>query len=85
MKKILGGDWEFIKNVDRSIEIVWNSQKFLKGLLWVVQINNINRFLLSIYVESVLKVFKRFNSLRVYSLGVVYWCFIISYRQVQFR
>ena len=31
---------------------------------------NINRYLLSIYVESVLKVFKYFNSLGVWSLGV---------------
>ena len=31
--------------------------------------------LLSIYVESFLKVFKQFNSFGVWSLGVGVWCF----------
>ena len=43
-----------------------------------MQIPNTNRYLLSIYVESVLKVFKHFNSLRVWSLGVSFWCYNIS-------
>ena len=34
-----------------------------------MQTSNINRYLLSVHVESVLKVFKYFNS-RVWSLGV---------------
>ena len=43
-----------------------------------MQISNVTRYLLSIYVESVLKVFKYFNSLRVWSLRVNFWCFNIS-------
>ena len=35
-----------------------------------MQIPNMNRYLLSIYVESVLKFFKYFESLGVWSLGV---------------
>ena len=40
-----------------------------------MQIPNINIYLLSIYIVSVLKVFKHFNSLRVWSLGVGFWIF----------
>ena len=43
-----------------------------------MQIPNMNRYLLSIYVESVLKVFKHLDSLGVWSLGVGFWCFNIS-------
>ena len=43
-----------------------------------MQIPNIYRYLLSIHIESVLKVFKHFNSLRVWSLGVDFRCLIIS-------
>ena len=35
------------------------------------------RCLLNIYVESVLKAFKHFNSFRIWSLGVGFWCFRI--------
>ena len=42
-----------------------------------MRIPNINRQLLGIYVESVLKVFKHFNSLRVWTLGVGFWCFLL--------
>ena len=40
-----------------------------------MQIPYKTRYFLSIYVESVLKIFKQFNSLRVVSLGVGFWCF----------
>ena len=43
-----------------------------------MQIPNINRYLLSIYAESLLKVFKNFKSIRVWSLSVGFWCFHIS-------
>ena len=43
-----------------------------------MQIFNINRCLLNIYAKSVLKVFKHFESLRVWSLSVVFWDFNIS-------
>ena len=43
-----------------------------------MQIPNINRYLLGIYAESVLKVVKHFNLLRVLNLGVCFWCFNIS-------
>ena len=43
-----------------------------------MQIPNINIYLLSIYAESVLKVFKHFKSIRVWSLSVGFWCFNIS-------
>ena len=43
-----------------------------------VQIPKMNKYLLSVYVESVLKVFKHFNSLGVSSLGVGFWCFNVS-------
>ena len=35
----------------------------------------VSRCLLTIYVESVLKVFKHFNSFGVWSLGVGFGCF----------
>ena len=35
-----------------------------------MQIPNINRYFLSIYAEPVLKVFKRFKSMRLWSLSV---------------
>ena len=43
-----------------------------------MQISNINRYLLSIYVEPVFKVFEYFLSLRVWSLRVSFWCFNVS-------
>ena len=43
-----------------------------------MQIPNINKYLLSIYVELVLKFFKNFNSLAVWSSGVGFYCFDIS-------
>ena len=43
-----------------------------------MQIPNINRYLLNIYVESVLKVFKHVNSMRVWNLGVHFWYINIS-------
>ena len=43
-----------------------------------MQIPNININLLSIYVESVLKILKHFKSMRVWSLTVGFWCFNIS-------
>ena len=43
-----------------------------------MQVPNINRYLLSVYVVSVLKVFKHFKSMRVWSLSVDFWCFNIS-------
>ena len=43
-----------------------------------MQIPNIYRYLLSIHVESVLKVFKHFNSLRVWTLGVGFRCLVIT-------
>ena len=43
-----------------------------------MQISNINRYLLSIYVESVLKVFEYFNLLRVWRLRVSFWGFNIN-------
>ena len=42
-----------------------------------MQIPNINRYLLSIYVEAVLNFFKHFDSLGVWSLAVGFWCFNI--------
>ena len=42
-----------------------------------MQIHKINRYMLSIYVESVLKVFKHFNSLEVWSLDLSFWCLIL--------
>ena len=59
MKKILGGrgGWEY---------------KYLIGYCWVMHIPNIDRYLLNIFVESVLQVFKHFKSLQVWSLGVVF-------------
>ena len=41
-------------------------------------IPDIIRDLLSIYAESVLKVFKHFKSLQVWSLSVGFWCFNVS-------
>ena len=43
-----------------------------------MQIPKINRYLLTIYVESVLKVFKHFTSLGVWSLSLGFWYFSIS-------
>ena len=43
-----------------------------------MQIPKMNRYLLSIYVESILKVFKYFSSLEVWNLGLGFWCFNIS-------
>ena len=43
-----------------------------------MQLPNKNRYLLSIYAKSVLKVFKHFKSLRVWSLSVGFWGFKIS-------
>ena len=43
-----------------------------------MQTPRINRYLLSIHIEPVLKVFKHFNSLQVWSLGGGFWCLIIS-------
>ena len=43
-----------------------------------MQIPNINRYLLSISAESVLKVFKHFKSPRVWSLSAGFWCFKVS-------
>ena len=45
----------------------------------VMQIPYISEYLFSIYVESVLKVFKHLNSLWIWSLGVGFWCFNISW------
>ena len=44
-----------------------------------------HRYLLSIYVESVLKVFKHFNSLRVWISVYVFGFLILADRQVNFR
>ena len=43
-----------------------------------MQIPNRNRYLLSIFEESVLTVFKHFDSLGICSLGVGFWYFNIS-------
>ena len=43
-----------------------------------MQILNTNKYLLSIYAESVLKVFTHFKSLWVWSLSVAFWGFSIS-------
>ena len=43
-----------------------------------MQIPNINRYFLNIYVLSVLKVFKPFDLLGVWSLDVDFWFFNIS-------
>ena len=43
-----------------------------------MQIPNMTRYLLSIYVESILKFFKHFESLGVWSLGAGFWCFNIN-------
>ena len=42
-----------------------------------MQIPNINRYLLSIYAESVLKIFKHFKSMRVWSLIVGFFGILI--------
>ena len=42
-----------------------------------MQIPNINRCLLSINVESVLKFFKHFNQYGVWSSGVGFWCLLV--------
>ena len=44
-----------------------------------MQVPHINRYLLSIYAESVLKVIKHFKSLRVWSLSVVFGVLILVY------
>ena len=44
----------------------------------VPNINRLNRYLFSIYVESVLKVFKHLCSLQIWSLDVGFWCFNVS-------
>ena len=49
-----------------------------------MQIPNINRYLLCIYAESVLKDFKHFKSKGVWSLRVGFWSFIISLLLNQF-
>ena len=43
-----------------------------------MQIPNINRYLLSIYLELVLKAFKHFKSLGAWSLSVSFWYFNVS-------
>ena len=43
-----------------------------------MQIPSVNIYFLSTYVESVLKVFKHFSLLRVWSFRVGFWCFNIS-------
>ena len=43
-----------------------------------MEIPDENRYLLSVYAESLLKVFRHFKSLRFWSLSVGFWCFIIS-------
>ena len=43
-----------------------------------MQIANINRYLLSNYEESVLKIFKHFSPLGLCSLGEDFWYFNIS-------
>ena len=43
-----------------------------------MQISNINRYLLSIYAESIIKIFKHFNPPGVWSLGVGFRCFNFS-------
>ena len=43
-----------------------------------MQVPNINRYLLSTFAESVLKVLKHFKSLRVWCLSVGFWCVNIS-------
>ena len=50
-----------------------------------MQVPNIDRYLLSIYAESVLKVFKHFNSLGVWCLSVGFCCFNISWLLINFR
>ena len=40
-----------------------------------MQIPNINRYLLSIYAESVLKNLQTFQTTGVWSLAVGFWCF----------
>ena len=45
-----------------------------------MKIPKMNKYLLSIYLESVLKVFKHFNSLGVWSLGLVFGVLILVYR-----
>ena len=44
-----------------------------------MQISNMNRYLLSIYIDSVLKFFKYFHPLGAWSLGVGFRCFDISW------
>ena len=39
-----------------------------------MQILNMNKYLFSIYAESVLKVFKHFNSMQVWSLSKGFYC-----------
>ena len=43
-----------------------------------MKIPDINRYLLNIYVEPILKAFNHFNSRVVWSLGVGFWCFNIT-------
>ena len=43
-----------------------------------MQIPNINRYLLSVYAESALKVIKHFKSMGAWSLMIGFWCFNIS-------
>ena len=66
------GGWEFI---------IWNWKR--QEIINSVEVGNakpnINRYLLSIYVESILKVFKHFSSTQVWSLGVGSWRFNISW------
>ena len=43
-----------------------------------MQVPNMNRYLLSIYAESVLKFFKHLESVGVWRLGAGFWCFNIN-------
>lgn len=38
-----------------------------------MQIRIINKYLLGIYIESILKAFKHFNSPEIWSLGLGFW------------
>ena len=59
----------------------WNRLKCLEILnsVEMIKILNMNRYLFSIFAESVIKIFKHFKSLGIWSLSVGFWRFNVSW------
>ena len=75
------------KNLEKEVKTIWSlvNQNSQTQIIWkqslpdLSKLVKINRYLLSIYAESILKVFKHFKSPGVWSLGVGFWCFNIRW------